>query len=135
MAELRADGLRRCRADSRIVFGLAYCFLQLCNLVAAGACMGFGGLAANNPDRNRLGRRRAALSIPAVERDQSVGFRVIGGAGTARHIVRHHLESAGGALPVVGRGGLWVGELLLRERSPLPFLSAHENEAPRTQNA
>src|SRR5262249_20534621 len=89
----------------------------------------FGGLAAENPDRNRLGRRRAALSIPAVERDQSVGFRVIGGAGTARHIVRHHLESAGDALPVVDRGGLEIDHLLWRAVSLLPFLSAIETDA------
>src|SRR5262249_35801925 len=100
----------------------------LCNLVAAGACMGFGGLAANNPDRNRLGRRCAALSIPAVERDQSVGFRVIGGAGTAWHTVRHHLESAGDALRVVDRGGLEVHQLLWGGAGPLPFPPAEGKE-------
>src|ERR1700730_12466231 len=42
MAQLRTDRLRRCRADSGIAFGLAYCLLQLCNLVAARACMGRG---------------------------------------------------------------------------------------------
>src|SRR5262249_42875553 len=93
----------------------------------------FGGLAAENPDRNRLGRRRAALSIPAVERDQSVGFWVIGGVGTARHIVRHHLESAGDALPVVDRGGLWVDQLLWRGLALLPFLTAKEQGAAVAQ--
>src|SRR5262245_55168730 len=68
----------------------------------------FGGLAAENPDRNRLGRRRAALSIPAVERDQSVGFRVIGGVGRAGHIVWEDVELEGDAVHVVDRGGLEI---------------------------
>src|SRR5262249_62249565 len=73
----------------------------------------FGGLAANNPDRNRLGRRCAALSIPAVERDQSVGFWVIGRAGTAWHTVRHHVASAGDRLRVVARGALGLRPLIV----------------------
>src|SRR5712672_1592140 len=40
MAELRADGLRRRRAGSRILLGLACRRLQLRNLVAAGARVG-----------------------------------------------------------------------------------------------
>src|SRR5262249_46878763 len=93
----------------------------------------FGGLAAGNPGRDRLGRRRCAPSFPALGRGPSVGFRVIGGAGTARHIVRHHLESAGDALPVVDRGGLEIDQLLWRGLALLPFLTAKEQGAAVAQ--
>src|ERR1700750_2572446 len=53
MAQLGADRLRRRRADGGIAFGLAYCLLQLCNLVAAGACMGRGDAKAEGDTNNQ----------------------------------------------------------------------------------
>src|SRR5215831_11728795 len=89
----------------------------------------FGARGAGNPDRHRLRGRRATLLISAVEWNQSVGLGIIGGAGAARHLVRHHPEAAGDAYAVVRRDRRKVDQVVGGQLAPVHFLAGEEQDA------